>query len=160
MSEAVRCLVWDLDETYWKGTVTEGGIRAYVQEHHDIVVELAKRGILSSICSKNDRQQIESILAEYDILEYFIFPSISWEPKGVRLANLIDMLQLRPATVMFIDDNPNNLAEAVALVPGIQVESEDFIPHILSDPRFQGKNDFELRVRLGSPIVNYSIFSA
>jgi FkbH-like protein len=144
MPEAVRLVVWDLDETFWHGTVTEGGIKAYIQEHHDVVVDLARRGIMSSICSKNSPETIIPILEEKGIRDYFIFPSISWEPKGARLAALIEAVQLRAPTIMFIDDNPNNLAEAQASVPGIQVERETFIPSLLSDPRFKGKDDFKL----------------
>ena len=47
-SEAIRLVIWDLDETFWDGTLTEGGI-AYRRDHHDLVVELARRGIMSSI---------------------------------------------------------------------------------------------------------------
>ena len=141
MAEAVRLVVWDLDETFWKGTVTEGGITEYVQAHHDIVVELARRGIMSSICSKNDSATILPILEEKGIAEYFIFPSIDWEPKGMRLARLVETVQLRAPTIMFIDDNPGNRAEAAAVVPGLQVEDEGFIPRLLADPRFTGKDD-------------------
>ena len=144
MAEAVRLVVWDLDETFWKGTLTEGGIREYVIEHHNIVIELAKRGIVSSICSKNDRDVVLKILEEQGIQDYFVFSSISWQPKGLRLAQLVSAVQLRATTVMFIDDNPNNLGEAQAAVPGLQVESEKFIPLMLSDPRFKGKSDSDL----------------
>jgi FkbH-like protein len=141
VAEAVRLVVWDLDETFWKGTLTEGGIREYVQEHHDIVVELSRRGIINSICSKNDHDVVCKILAEKGILEYFVFPSINWEPKGHRLRQLVEATQLRAPTVMFIDDNPNNRAEATAMVAGIQVEDETFISSMLADPRFAGKDD-------------------
>jgi FkbH-like protein len=141
MSEPVRLVIWDLDETFWKGTLTEGGIEEYLVANHDLVIELARRGIMSSICSKNDAATVSAILREKGIEEFFIFPSISWEPKGLRLASLIDTIQLRPATVMFIDDNPNNRAEARAIVPGLQVEDETFIARMLDDPRFHGKDD-------------------
>ncbi len=140
-AEPVRLVVWDLDETFWRGTLTEGGITEYVQAHHDIIIELANRGIMSSICSKNNHDEVTEILRERGILDYIIFPSISWEPKGMRLARLIETIGLRPPTVMFIDDNPNNLAEARAVVPGIQLENEGFIPQILDDWRFKGKDD-------------------
>ena len=143
-AENVRLLVWDLDDTFWKGTVSEGGIREYVQAHHDIVIELARRGIPSSICSKNDQATILEILQQKGIQDYFVFPSISWEPKGMRLAHLVEQIQLRPSSVMFIDDNPSNRAEAAAVVPGLQVEDEKFIPGILADPRFKGKDDAHL----------------
>jgi FkbH-like protein len=144
MAEPVRLVVWDLDETFWRGTLVEGGIREYVQAHHEIVVELARRGILSSICSKNDEQSVVKILEERKILDYFVFPDISWDPKGPRLAALIEAVQLRPASVMFIDDNPRNLAEAKAFIPDLQLENEEFIPKLLADPRFTGKDDSDL----------------
>ena len=144
MAEHVRLVVWDLDETFWRGTVTEGGIKEYVQQNHDIVIELARRGIMSSICSKNDLATVLPILEEKGILQYFIFPSVSWEAKGPRLAQLVETVQLRAPTVMFIDDNPNNRAEAAATVAGLQVESETFIPFMLDDPRFKGKDDHDL----------------
>ena len=43
MAEAVRLVVWDLDNTFWDGTLSEGGI-TYSSANHDIVIELAKRG--------------------------------------------------------------------------------------------------------------------
>lgn len=89
MSEAVRLVVWDLDETFWNGTIVEGGIE-YRQECHDAVIELARRGIMSSICSKNDFETVRAILVEKGIWDYFIFPSIAWEPKGPRLAALVE----------------------------------------------------------------------
>ena len=106
MAEAVRLVIWDLDDTFWRGTLTEGGIREYVRNHHQIVIELAQRGIMSSICSKNDPANVLPILRNEGILDYFIFPSISWAAKGPRLAQLVATLGLRPPTVMFIDDNP------------------------------------------------------
>jgi hypothetical protein len=45
---------------------------------------------------------------------------------------------------LFIDDNPSNLAEAQAVVPGIQVEDQTFICRMLDDPRFKGKDDAKL----------------
>src|SRR6476620_5521637 len=92
--EPIRLVIWDLDETFWRGTLTEGGIHEYVQAHHDIVIELAKRGIISSICSKNDYETAEKILKEYAIWDYFVFPSLDWTPKGPRLQALIEDIQL------------------------------------------------------------------
>lgn len=143
MVEAVRLVVWDLDETFWDGTLTEGGI-AYRQDHHDIVVELARRGIMNSICSKNDFTTVKAVLEERGLWSYFIFPSINWEPKGPRLAALIETVGLRPETVMLIDDNPLNLNEALYFTPTLQTANETFIPSLLADPGFGGKDDREL----------------
>ena len=60
-AEPVRLVIWDLDETFWSGTLTEGGI-TYRRDFHDIVLALARRGIVSSICSKNDHERVREIL--------------------------------------------------------------------------------------------------
>ena len=104
--EPIRLIIWDLDETFWSGTLTEGGI-TYRPEIHDTVVALAHRGIISAICSKNDLAPVRDILQAHGIWDYFVFPSIDWSPKGPRLRALVDALQLRPETIAFIDDNPS-----------------------------------------------------
>ena len=143
MAEPVRLVVWDLDETFWSGTISEEGI-SYNANHHHIVVKLAERGIMSSICSKNDRDVVERVLLEKGLWDYFIFPSINWEAKGPRLQALVDAVQLRPSTILFIDDNHFNREEAAFFVPGMQIRDESYISSILSDPSFKGRDDPEL----------------
>jgi len=143
MAEAVRLVIWDLDETFWSGTLSEGGIE-YSPANHDLVIALAKRGIISTICSKNDMETTKAVLFEKGIWDYFVFPSIDWNPKGPRIKALIEDVQLRPETVLFIDDNPLNLREAEHFVPGLQVADVDVIPTLLSSPLFRGKNDEKL----------------
>jgi len=144
MPENVRLVIWDLDDTFWAGTLSEGGIERYLEENHRIVVAHAERGIVSSICSKNDFATVRAILKVKGIWDYFIFPSVDWSVKSPRLASIIEATQLRPSTVLYIDDNPTNLAEARAAIPELQVADPSITPTLLSDPRFQGKDDREL----------------
>ena len=136
--EAVRLVIWDLDDTYWSGTLAEEGM-TYVQSSEEIVIALARRGIMSSICSKNDFDRVREILEDRGVLEYFIFPSISWDPKGPRIREIVEAVQLRPASIMFVDDNPANLQEAAFHVPGLQLAEPDFLPALLADPRFKAR---------------------
>ena len=140
-AEAVRLLIWDLDDSFWRGTLAEGGIEAYIQENHDLVVALAERGIMSSICSRNDYAAVRGTLEERGLWQYFIFPSIDWTPKGARVAAIVESAQLRPPTVLFIDDNPLNRAAVAAAVPGIQIAGPDALAGILDSPPFKGKDD-------------------
>jgi FkbH-like protein len=140
MAEPVRLVVWDLDETFWRGTLTEGGI-SWRDECREIVIELSRRGIMNSICSKNDFETVKALLSERDVWDYFIFPSVDWSPKGPRISRIVETVQLRPQSVMLIDDNHLNLEEAKFYAPGIQVAADTFIPLILSDPLFAGKDD-------------------
>ncbi|WP_160120334.1 HAD-IIIC family phosphatase [Rhodovarius lipocyclicus] len=143
MFHDVRLVVWDLDETFWDGTLTEGGI-AYRQDHHDLVVALAERGIMSSICSKNDLAPVRDILSARGLWDYFIFPSVDWRPKGERVAEIIEAVQLRPASVLFVDDHPGNRAQVADAVPGIQLADESMIAAFLDHPAFRGKDDSAL----------------
>jgi FkbH-like protein len=141
--EEIRLVIWDLDETFWRGAVTEGGFE-YRQFHHNIVVELALRGIISSICSRNDHAQIEAILQASGLWSFFVFPSIDWSSKGPRLKAIVEASQLRASTVLFIDDNPMNRAEAQHFVKGIQVADPSIIASVLENPLFKGKLDPDL----------------
>lgn len=143
MKEPVRLVIWDLDETFWNGTISEGG-HTVVQENIEIVKTLAKRGIISSICSKNDFETAQKALTDMGIWDYFVFPSINWDPKGPRLAQLVENVQLRAPTILFIDDNPMNLNEAKHFVEGLQIADEAIIPTLLDNELLQGKDDQEL----------------
>lgn len=114
----VKLVVWDLDDTFWQGTLAEGGATP-VAENIELVKRLAARGIISSICSKNDPAAVTNELRKLGVWDYFVLPSISFQPKGSSIAALIEALQLRPANTVFIDDNPSVLAEAGFNCPGL-----------------------------------------
>jgi FkbH-like protein len=140
MREPIRLVIWDLDETFWRGTLTEGGID-FDLTNREIVVELARRGIMSSICSKNDFDSVKKILVRHGIWDFFILPSIDWSAKGPRLQALVEAVQLRPPSILFIDDNRSNLEEARRFVPDLNVRGRGFIPKMLERPAFRGRAD-------------------
>ena len=140
----VKLVVWDLDETFWRGTLTEGGM-AHIESNIETVRELSKRGIISSICSKNDYEQAKAKLCECGIWDYFVFPSISFNPKGKAIAEMIEGAALRPQNVLFLDDNPSNLEEAKFFNPGIMTANPvDVLENLLDHPSLAGKPDPEL----------------
>ncbi|MGN6363811.1 HAD-IIIC family phosphatase [Asticcacaulis taihuensis] len=141
--ETIRMVVWDLDDTLWQGTLSEGDDIVHDHAIYDLIRDLTRRGIVNSICSRNDFGTVQTVLSSQGIWEEFIFPSIDWTSKGPRLQRLITSVQLRPESVLFIDDNASNLGEATASVPGIQVASPLVIKGLLQDPRMQGKADPE-----------------
>ena len=140
----VKLVVWDLDETFWRGTLTEGGI-AHVESNIEMVRELSKRGIINSICSKNDYEQAKEKLSECGIWDYFVFPRISFNPKGKAVAELIEEAALRPQNVLFIDDNRSNLEEVKFFNPGIMTgHPDDLLDGLLAHPNLKGKPDPEM----------------
>jgi len=137
----VKLVIWDLDETFWRGTLTEGGI-AHVESNVEMVRELSKRGIINSICSKNDYEQAKESLSECGIWDYFVFPRISFNPKGKAVAELIEEAALRPQNVLFIDDNRSNLEEVKFFNPGIMTgHPDELLDGLLAHPNLKGKPD-------------------
>ena len=141
--EKIKLVVWDLDETFWKGTLSEGEV-TIIKQHVDIVKKLAQRGIMNSISSKNDYEQARKKLIEADVWNYFIFPSINWNPKGENVKRLIDYCQLRSPNVLFIDDNVSNRKEVEHYNPQINTISENEISRLLDMPELKGKDDKKL----------------
>jgi FkbH-like protein len=139
-AEDIRLIIWDLDETFWEGTLSEGGITCRM-DHQNLIVELAKRGIMSAVCSKNQREPVESLLKQTGVWDYLIFPSIDWSPKGPRIQAMLDQIGLRPQSVLFLDDNPMNLAQAAHMNPGLNVALPEVIALLADAPQLQGKPD-------------------
>ena len=141
--EAVRLVIWDLDDTFWQGTLSEGAV-IHNARNAAIVEALNRRGIVSAICSKNNHEPVEATLRAQGLWDKFVFPRIAFAPKGAMVAQIIKDAQLRAPTVLFIDDNVTNLNEALYYSPGLQIAEPDFLEHLLDDPRFKGKPDPEL----------------
>jgi FkbH-like protein len=142
--DAVKLVVWDLDDTFWAGTLTEGPVTA-IPANVELVKRLAGRGIVSTICSKNDREAVERELTAMGIWDWFVSPSISFQPKGASIAALIDALQLRSANCVFIDDNPAVLAEAAFACPGlICLNTPAELAARLDSEALRGRDDPEL----------------
>ncbi len=137
---SIKLVIWDLDETFWKGTLSEEGIEP-IREHVRLVGELTDRGIINSIASKNDFEQARQALRSLGVWEYFVFPAIQWAPKGTRIADIIAQCRLRAENVLFLDDNHLNLKEAGFYNPGLHTRSPDFIQNIRTHPAFAGKDD-------------------
>ncbi|NOU58405.1 hypothetical protein [Marinifilum caeruleilacunae] len=138
--KSIKLVIWDLDETFWKGTLSEEGVSC-VQENVDLVKWLTGRGIINSIVSKNNFSQARDKLQEIGVWDYFIFPEIEWEGKGKLVQRVIEKCQLRAENTLFLDDNHMNLEEAKFYNKGIFAEDPSFISNIKNHPAFAGKDD-------------------
>lgn len=140
INNKIKLVVWDLDDTFWKGTLSESSIEA-IEENLSIVKELTDRGIINSICSKNDFEVVKNQLEQLQIWDLFVFPQISWDPKGKVISDLLEMLNLRADNVLFIDDNVLNLNEALFFLPNLNVCLPEHINTLLDNELLKGKDD-------------------
>lgn len=118
----IKLVIWDLDDTFWNGTISEGKIE-YNSFHLKLVKDLTDKGIINSICSKNDFETVKNEFKSSgltEIWDYFVFSSINWEPKGQRIKQIIQDMNLREQNVLFLDDNLMNLKETLFYCPKIK----------------------------------------
>lgn len=116
MDNKVKLVIWDLDETFWGGVLSEGQV---YNPNCEIIKQLNDHGIINSISSKNDFDGARAKLKEFGVWDFFVFPSISWGPKGESVKQIITDCQLRTENVVFIDDNFGNINEVKYYNPGI-----------------------------------------
>ena len=138
--DKIKLVIWDLDETFWKGTFSEGNVEI-PDRNRNLLALLTDIGIVNSICSKNDENQVMDYLEGQGLAEYFVFPSINWQPKGARIKQLISDMQLRPANVLFLDDNPSNLGEAAYACPEIMTGTPELLSQLLADAEKAERKD-------------------
>ena len=138
--KTIKLIIWDLDDTFWKGTLSEGGATA-IAENIQLVHDTTDAGIINSICSKNEPEPTIAHLKGIGIWEYFVFASINWDNKGARLVHMIDSMALRPQNVLFIDDNVHNLQEAKHFLPEIQIAEPEVIPDLIAQVASLPKKD-------------------
>ncbi|MEG3144655.1 HAD-IIIC family phosphatase [Sphingomonas sp. RT2P30] len=118
---SIKLVIWDLDDTLWAGTLADDARVTLFVRRADMIRTLNARGVLSSICSKNDFQTARARLVALGLWDEFVFPHIAFTPKGPAVAAIIDDMQLRAQNVLFVDDNPANLREVAHAVPQIQL---------------------------------------
>jgi methoxymalonate biosynthesis protein len=116
----VKCLVWDLDNTLWQGTLLEGDRVKLTGAVRGVVAELDARGILQAISSKNDHDPAWARLVELGVADYFVVPRIGWGPKSASIREIADELKFALGTIAFIDDQPAERAEVTYHLPDVR----------------------------------------
>lgn len=139
---SIKLIIWDLDETFWSGTLSEGGARI-PENHIRLVKDLTDCGIINSICSKNEFEPTKKALQDAGVWDLFVFPSINWESKGPQIKDKLDKMALRPVNVLFLDDNLSNLGEAKHYLPDIQTGGPDLIPELIRQVASLEKKDIK-----------------
>jgi FkbH-like protein len=144
---AVKCVVWDLDNSLWDGVLLENDEVNLKPRVKKLLETLDQRGILLSIASKNDHQSAWQHLEALEISTYFLFPQINWAPKSESIKAIARKLNIGLNTVAFIDDNPFELNEVAASIPEVACIDIRSIDSLLEQERFQGSKTADAQNR-------------
>lgn len=129
--DPVKLIITDLDNTLWKDVAAEADeiipwqfTEGWPLGYAEALLACKARGILLAIASKNNEAIIRHLLPKIwqDRLRLSDFCSIriSWQPKSQTVAEILAETNLLPESVLFIDDNPLEIAEVKAAYPTIR----------------------------------------
>jgi FkbH-like protein len=138
-----KVLVFDCDNTLWRGVCGEDGPEGVVlDEAHRALHEFALRqrdeGALLAMASKNNEQDVLDTFAAHPEMplrpEHFVAWRINWDPKARNLVEISEELSLGLDSFIFIDDNPRECAEVADALPevlSLTLPEPERIPHFL-----------------------------
>ncbi|WP_069166752.1 HAD-IIIC family phosphatase [Nocardia altamirensis] len=131
---SARCVVVDLDGTLWGGILGDDGIDGIrvgtgaegeaFADFQRYLRALTERGVLLAVASKNDRDLALRAIAEAPgmVLGVDDFTHIvaDWRPKSEQLQEISDKIRLGLGSMVFVDDNPAECAQVVAVHPEVR----------------------------------------
>lgn len=132
----IKCLVWDLDNTLWKGTLLEGDDPVPDTAVRDVITTLDSRGVLQAVASKNDHDHAWERLEQLGLAEYFVLPHINWGPKSTSVRQIADSLSFAHKTIAFIDDQPAERAEVEYHLPEVRTYDAGRVLDLPDMPEF------------------------
>ena len=131
-----KLIIFDLDNTIWKGTLGDdslegitidksdpvGAVYRYVQT---ILIQLKNKGFLLAICSKNSKDYAlkalfnshASIFTKEDIVSY----QINWNAKSQNINKICKTLNISILETVFIDDSAYECDEVKLNCKGISI---------------------------------------
>lgn len=136
----VKVVAWDLDNTLWKGTLVNDSNVVLNQAALVVIKELDRRGILNTICSKNDEAEALAKIEEFALRDYFLYPAINWGQKSENLKAIAEQLNLGINSFAFVDDNVREREEVSQALPMVRVFADTEISDLL------GKDEFDVPV--------------
>lgn len=132
----VKCLVWDLDNTLWRGTLLEEPDVELFERVQDVISTLDSRGILQSVASKNDFDPAWKRLEDLGLAEYFVHPQIGWGRKSDSVSHIAEQLNFAANTIAFVDDLPSERAEVTFRAPEIRCYPAEQVTSLPDLPEF------------------------
>jgi FkbH-like protein len=143
VKQKIKCVIWDLDNTIWDGTLIEDNNVTLRNGVDEIIKAIDERGILQSIASKNDYDMAMAKLKELGLEEYFIYPQIHWNSKSSSIKIIAQSINIGVNTLAFVDDQPFEREEVNFACPEVLcidsvdlnkiLDMEEMIPKFISE---------------------------
>ena len=163
-SPPYKVIVLDCDNTIWKGVVGEEGVEGVaippaLGRLQRLMVELAGKGFLICLCSKNDESDVLEVFDKRSDMilkrEHLVSWRINWRSKSENLRSLAQELNLGLDSFIFLDDNPIECAEVrsgcpevLALRLPLEEDIANFLGHVWAFDRLQVTSEDQQRTMM------------
>ena len=131
----LKVVAVDLDHTLYEGVLGEDGpAEVRMGPGHRALQRqlllLKEAGFILALCSRNERVDVERLFAQRPELAIsladFAAVRVDWNSKADNLRSIAAQLNLHPSAILFVDDNPAELARVAEAAPEIEL--------VLADP--------------------------
>lgn len=118
--KAKKAIIFDCDNTLWKGVLGEDGFAglemssetengAIFEEVQSLALELNKQGILLGLCSKNNPQDVDEVIASHPDMKirdkHITIKTVNWDDKAANLKRIAKELNIGLDSLLFVDDS-------------------------------------------------------
>lgn len=138
-AQKVKCVVWDLDNTLWDGTLIETDdpealqLKAHVLE---TIQQLDERGIIQSIASKNAFDAAWAVVEKMGLADYFLYPQIHWNAKSGSMEQIAKSLNIGIDALALIDDSVFEREQVKSVWKQVRTYDAVEVAELLSKPEF------------------------
>ena len=136
----LKAIAVDLDNTLYEGVLGEDGpgdiaISPTHTEIHRELLRLRGQGIFLALASRNEPRDVEELFASRRDLTLqltdFSATSIGWHSKVEGIERIASELRIGPEAILFIDDNPGELAQVSRAFPDLSTLHATTAEHTL-----------------------------
>ena len=127
-----KAIIFDLDNTLWKGVIGEGFINTSLGDPslddsgylllRNFIRLAYESGIYTAVCSKNNSSTLKNELeasGNGHLLNFFTVIKADWNDKSISIKNIANDLNIGLESCIFIDDNPRELKNIANKVPEV-----------------------------------------
>ena len=128
-----KCLVLDCDNVLWGGILSENsldelklsnsGLGRIYQNFQRFVLSLYYRGVILTICSKNDLSDVLTMFHEHSEMlikeEHIVCFQVNWEDKPNNIQKIAEKLNIDLRSMVFVDDSPVEIEAVKAMLPDV-----------------------------------------
>ncbi len=118
----------DCDETLWRGVVGEEGVKGLRIDEAATALQrrlkvLSEAGVAIALLSKNNDDDVASVFEQHTemtlSLDHVLARSVNWRDKADNLAAIAQQFGFAEESIVFLDDNPVEIAAMQARMPGV-----------------------------------------